>query len=311
LLGEHNLQSLREKLESYEKIFVTGVSGWLGRETVHLLNKTVQKDFRQRVTLFASERKSLEIRGEEFQVLPLRDIEVQGKANLIIHFAYLNQGKAHEHGLDDFIAYNREITETISKYLTKYPGTALLMASSGAAVSYRRDINSRNPMEVYASLKSESEEIFLKHGSLSEAVIMRIWNVTGSIPPRENIYAIQDFLNQAQVTGFINITGHPESKRSFIDIQEMMFLYIMELEQKVKKVLDSGGFTTSLQNLAEIVLSECSKPPENIKIHPSNQEPSIYISKSFTLNDTANKYKLDLASLSQQVRNLMAVSPSN
>lgn len=307
MLTENNLRSLHEKLEGYERIFVTGVSGWLGRETGYLLKKTLQEKFSKRVVLFASERKNLSIQGEIFQVFPLREIEIHGKASLIIHFAYLNQEKALEFGLADFITSNREITKVISKYLTKFPGTALIAASSGAAISYRNDVSSRDSMEVYAGLKAETEKIFLDHADLFEAVIMRIWSVTGSNPPQENIYVIQDFINQAHATGFINIKGNPESKRSFIDIQEMMFLYIMALELRKKKLLDSGGFTTSLMNLAAVVLSQFSQPIEHIETQGIYSEPSIYVSGSFTLNESAKTYGLDLANLNQQVRNIIGL----
>lgn len=306
MITSHNLELLREKLDNFDKIFLTGATGWIGKETLNLLVRTLGKDFENRVVLFASEKKFCSIGSNTFEVFPLRDIEKHGQADLIIHLAYLKRELSIKHGLSKFIIINREITQTLVDYLMKYPGAVVLLGSSGAVANYMRDVTSENSMEVYSGLKFETENLFQSLDTISALVVMRIWSVTGFDPPRDIVYVIQDFIHQAQTTGYVRVLGNPHSTRAFIDIQEMMFLYIMEIELKQFKVLDSGGFTSTLKQLAELVLQELDKPVTNLVLEAKESEPSIYVPETFPLNNRATQLGLKMSILSEQIGHLVA-----
>lgn len=305
MITSHNLELLREKLDNFDKIFLTGATGWIGKETLNLLVRTLGKDFENRVVLFASEKKFCSIGSNTFEVFPLRDIEKHGQADLIIHLAYLKRELSVKLGLSKFIIINREITQTLVDYLMKYPGAVVLLGSSGAVANYKQDVTCDNSMEVYSGLKIETEKIFQSLKSISALVVMRIWSVTGFNPPEGIVYVIQDFIHQAQTTGFVKISGSPNSMRSFIDIQEMMFLYIMEIESRQFKVLDSGGFASTLKQLAELVLQKFDKPLSNLTYETEESNPSIYIPKTFPLNNRATQLGLKMSNLSEQIDNLV------
>jgi nucleoside-diphosphate-sugar epimerase len=294
---------LRENLLQYKQIVITGATGWLGNETSELIAETLGQEFSRRVVLVGSSPKIVQSATYTFQVIGWEEFKSVRSIDLLIHFAYLNQDRAELLGLPSFIQTNRSITTDINYVLSTSPGCHVLAASSGAAGYYRGNVDSTKSMEVYASLKLESEESFLQNSNIGSLLNMRIWNVTGSGLQIDSGYAVANFVKQALNSKHIELTGNSASTRTYVDVKEMMFTFLLSLEGKRKITMDSGGYQTSLLGLASTVLSEFGLPSSAITLSGESKSASHYNPNPELFNQSASDLQLRLSSIDTQIAN--------
>lgn len=307
LISNHNFDLLRERLLAYKRIVITGATGWLGSETAELIAETLGEDFKRHVTLVSSTPKIKLVAKYTFETIGWDKFRTFESIDLLIHFAYLNQDRAESIGLPNFIHTNRSITADVNHVLSASPGCDVLAASSGAAGYFRDDINSTNPMEVYASLKLESEACFLQNTNAGSVLNMRIWNVTGSGLDLDSDYAIANFFKQALDSQNIVLTGNSRSTRTYVDVKEMMFIFLLSLEKNKRDVMDSGGFQTSFLDLASKVLDQLGYPRSSISFNGESKPTSHYNPNPATFNQLASDLKLGLSHVDLQVENLSKI----
>ena len=58
----------------YGRILVTGATGWVGRETISLLQNTLGEEFNRRVTLVGSRDSTIVVNGQTLHVRRLFDV---------------------------------------------------------------------------------------------------------------------------------------------------------------------------------------------------------------------------------------------
>jgi nucleoside-diphosphate-sugar epimerase len=307
LISKRNLDLLRESLMQYTQIVITGATGWLGTETAELVADTLGDEFSRRVVLVGSSPKVKQSSTYNFQVIGWEEFKSIRSIDLLIHFAYLNQDRAELMGLPKFIQTNRSITSDINYVLSNSPGCNVLAASSGAVGYYRGNVDSIKSMEVYASLKLESEESFLQNSNIRSLLNMRIWNVTGSSLEIDSGYAVANFFKQALISKHIELTGNSASTRTYVDVKEMMFIFLLGLENKRKITMDSGGYQTNLLDLASTVLSELGLPSTAISLRGEFKSASHYNPDSELFNKLASDLQLRLSSIDTQVANFAKI----
>ena len=289
---------------------ITGATGWLGSETAELIAETLGNDFRTRVTLVSSTPKLKHVHNYAFQTIGWEEFKRLRSIDLLIHFAYLNQDRAEFIGLPQFIQTNRSITADVNKILSASPGCDVLAASSGAASHYRPNIDSTNSMEVYASLKVESEQCFLENSNLESILNMRIWNVTGSGLEIDSSYAVANFFRQALNSNHINLTGNGASTRTYIDVKEMMLAFLLSVEKNQRITIDAGGYRISLLDLASKVLAELGLPTTSITLNGEFSPISHYNPNPEFFNQMASDLQLRLSSVDLQIANLSRIFAS-
>jgi nucleoside-diphosphate-sugar epimerase len=307
LISKQNLDLLREKLTPYRQIVITGASGWLGGETIELLFDLFEEEFEERVTIVSNIPRDLRIQNKVLTSIGWDEFKSLRSIDLLIHFAYLNQDKAKMLGLSEFIDLNRTITSDVSIFLSCNPGCDLLFASSGAAKFYPANIDSSNPMEVYAGLKTESEHVYLQNKDLASVLNMRIWNVSGSRLNISSPYALSNFFRQALETGRIELVGNAQSSRTYVDIKEMMMVYLLSLEKGQKITMDSGGFKVTFLGLASKILKELHLDQTLLILNGEHESESHYNPDISNFNKKAFEFKLELSNISSQINHLTKV----
>lgn len=307
MISNHNLYRLRESLLQYDRIVITGATGWLGRETAELLARTLGDEFSRRIVLVSSTPKITQIEDYSIKCIGWEDFKTLKSIDLLIHFAYLNQDRADLIGFPEFIETNRLITSDVMRVLNVSPGCDVLAASSGAAGFYSGNVDSVNSMEVYASLKLESERHFLQNPNIGSIVNMRIWNVTGSGLDINSNYAIANFFKQALNSNRIELTGNGNSTRTYIDVKEMMFTFLQSLDKSARTTTDSGGYQVSLLNLASKVLYALGLPGTSISLNGESKQASHYNPNSQLFNQMAREFKLNISNIDSQIANLTKI----
>lgn len=300
-----DLDALKNYLEKYPKICITGATGWLGQEIAALLYCTLGQDFADRILLVASQESTIEFRGNKFRVIAWRDFLKKPKFDLLIHLAYLNQHHAYSLGFDQYVEINRRITSDILMAMSEASCKRVLLASSGAADFYQNDLLSTDPMKIYAALKSETERLFLEADTYEILTIMRIWNVTGECLKPSGQYAFASFISQALSKGRIELLGNPDSRRTYIDANELFYIYLLGGDIFHRIPIDSGGWNTTFKDLALEILSVCNLKQDNLDFVENFSISSNYSPDIFRFQQIQEKIGIVPSGIREQVINVV------
>ena len=295
------------KINSLNKIVVFGASGWLGRECISLLSSSLQKDFFSKVILIGSSDKSIQVNQQNYNIISIDNLEPQTKVDLVIDLAFITQEKLEQLGEKQYIQLNQELRKKIYDFIYESKPKYVYFASSGAADIDFISVTKSNSKRVYGELKLASETELKKISQELDfnLLVNRIWSVTGLQMQDYSKYAIGNFISQALSTNEIKIKSSDQVLRSYIDAEDLFKVCFHELFLNKFTLLNSGGFQTTLFDLASLVLkvlgSSTAQNPNSTEKEPGDD----YVSKDFKLNDLALKQGLNLQSLKDQIRNTL------
>jgi nucleoside-diphosphate-sugar epimerase len=295
------------KINSLNKIVVFGASGWLGRECIRLLSSTLQKDFSSKVILVGSGNKSVKVNDQNYEITSINDLGHETNVDLVVDLAFITQEKLEQLGETQYIHLNQELRKKIYDFIYESKPKYVYFSSSGAADIDFMSVTKSKSKKVYGELKLASETELKKISQELDfnLLINRIWSVTGLQMQDYSKYAIGNFISQALSTNEIEINSSDQVLRSYIDAEDLFQVCFNELFLNKSSLLNSGGFQTTLFDLASLVLKVLGS--SNIQIPNSiEKEPGDdYFSKDFKLNELALKQGLELQSLEDQIRNTL------
>ena len=296
---------LREESIPFNRILITGASGWVGRETIGLLQDLFGDEFSHRVTLAGSRNSIVSVNGVTRHVRRLFEINPEEHFDAVIHLAFLTQEKANIMGAEEFMRRNRELSEFVYKLCQSSHVGHLIVASSGAADPIVLEAFKDPAKRIYGELKRESEELFselLRHDR-AKVEICRIWSISGSHFLTPTKYALGNFIEQAKSTGNIHLANPALVRRAYIDAGEMMGVLLLDLLKGSGQLISSGGFDTSLQELARLVLDEFNPRGQVIVPTQSDEhQDDIYAPDVEPFNALAKSFGVELSNLEEQIR---------
>lgn len=289
----------------YGRILITGATGWVGRETIALLQHSLGDEFEHRVTLAGSRDSKIVVNGLTHHVRKLFDINPDEHFDTVIHLAFLTQEKANILGAEDFARLNREISDYVYKLSSQSHVGQVLVASSGAADPKVLSAFKDPAKRIYGELKRESEELFaeLRNHRHAKVEICRIWSISGSHFLTPTKYALGNFIEQAKSTGNIHVANSAVVRRAYIDAGEMVGVLLLDLLKGGGQLISSGGFETSLQDLARLVLDEINPGGEVfVQEQTHDHEEDVYTPNVMPFNALASNFGVALSDLSEQIR---------
>ena len=151
------------------KIYVTGATGWIGKTFLHELQSIIPaKDFNEKVVAFGYKAKLLNSTNypkHKRIIIPvhplseLKDHLVTGKI-LLFHSAFLTKDRIPSYGINAFIETNRQITDTVLKFLRRCEYSREVNMSSGAAsiAEKKGDLTLTEKSDPYGFLKLSEEK---------------------------------------------------------------------------------------------------------------------------------------------------------
>ncbi len=288
-----------------KRIVVFGASGWLGRECINLLSNILGNTFSVKVILIGSSNKSIQVNQQNYEITSINDLDHQTNVDLVIDLAFITQEKLEQLGATKYIELNLELRKKIYNFIYESKPKYVYYSSSGAADIDFMSVTKSNSKKVYGELKlaSETELKKIAQDLNCNLLINRIWSVTGLQMQDHSKYAISNFISQALSTNEIKITSSDQVLRSYIDTEDLFQVCFNDLLLNKSSLLNSGGFQTTLFDLASLVLkvlgSSTTQIPNSIEKEPGDD----YVSKDFKLNDLALRQGLKLKSLEDQIRN--------
>ncbi len=302
-----NITKNHKLISDLNRIVVFGASGWLGRECINLLSNISGNNFSAKVILIGSSNKSIEVNQQNFEITSINDLDHQTNVDLVIDLAFITQEKLKQLGETKYIKLNQELRKKITNFIYESKPKYVYFSSSGAADKDFMSVTKSNSKKVYGELKLASETELKKIAQDLDCnlLINRIWSVTGSQMQDHSKYAIGNFISQALSTNEIKITSSDQVLRSYIDAEDLFQICLNELFLYKYTLLNSGGYKTTLFDLASLVLkvlgSSTAQIPNSIEKEPGDD----YVSKDFKLNDLALKQGVKLQSLENQIRNTL------
>jgi UDP-glucuronate decarboxylase len=274
------------------RILITGAGGWLGRETLCLLQREVGSLKELDLTLTGSAERSLDVHGESVQIVKTDKALTDGAFDLILHFAFITQEKAHSMGENAYARANIELNESALKIAQSSPDARQLVLSSGAAKLHLEKQLDSPSKSLYAKLKLDLEE----KTQDARTLILRLWNTSGHHLGINPNYAISEFIYSAKRNQSIDIRNN--LRRSYVRSQDVIRASIQFISEGGSGIVNSGGIITDLNDLATQV----------VRIHNSESRISLdanlkhsgldYLSP---VSEIPEKYWVQESDLEQQI----------
>ena len=286
------------------RIVVTGATGWLGRETLDILEQTPGKSINSELILYASRQN--EIKNSRFtkSVMPLEDLVDQNLVNVdgVIHLAFLTRDKSRIIKHEDYLVSNLAITSTVATFIRNVKPKWVATVSSGAIFDQNQELELDLFNNPYGFTK-HIEENLLKEVCTqvgANLVIGRLWGAMGARMPLNPNYAVSDFVQAALTKSEILINSAHRVQRRYVNANNFMDLLLRIAISGRTCEFDSGGHVVELGELAQLIAKKLS----NIQItRPdlSHENEDSYFSRSNEYEALCKEFGIEPSSLEQMV----------
>ena len=285
--GIEPLKSLQDA-----RILITGASGWIGRETLCLLQRETGSLNELNLTLTGSYERSLDIHGESVQIVRKDQAFKDEAFDLILHLAFITQEKARSMGENAYAQANIELNESALKIAQSNPDARQLVLSSGAAKLYLDKQVESQSKSLYAKLKLDLEEKTRDARTLT----LRLWNTSGHHLGVNSNYAISEFIYSAKKNQSISIRNN--LRRSYVYSQDVIRASIQFLGEGGSGIVNSGGIVTDLSDLATQVV-RINNSESKISLDENLKQSDLdYLSP---VSEIPEKYWVQELDLEQQI----------
>jgi nucleoside-diphosphate-sugar epimerase len=286
----HRLEDLRGS-----RILITGASGWLGLESLCLLNQQFPSLQNLQLTLVGNNRKSIRLHNIDLEITPLQGVPLDNTYDLILHFAFATQDKARTLGASKYVDMNMQLNEWISSVNFFNPDAKKLILSSGAVSKFAGKGDEHTSMGLYSSLKKDLESRFMDERSL----ILRLWNTSGHHMGADSKYALGEFVKKVLAGEKINVGKN--LNRTYVASSSVLQSSIFYLLNGGSGVVNSGGILTNLFDLAKLTSKVLNSSSECVLEHSGNFPDLDYISPK---SEIPQEFWLGSLSLEDQILNV-------
>lgn len=286
------------------RIVITGATGWLGRQTLDILEQTTGDLFGSDLFLYSS--KQIEIKNSTVTkiVRPLRELVDESPTNIdgVIHLAFLTRDKSRAIKHEEYLANNLAITSTVASFIRNARPKWVVSVSSGAIYDRNQELELDEFKNPYGFTK-HIEENFLKEVCTqvgANLVIGRLWGAMGSRMPLNDNYAVSDFIQSALTRSEILIKSAHRVQRRYVNASDFMDLVLRIALSGRTCEFDSGGTLVEIGELAQMIAGELS----NIEVIRPNLSPDtedLYFSRSNEYEALCSEFGIEPSSLEQLV----------
>jgi nucleoside-diphosphate-sugar epimerase len=236
-----------------DRVLVTGGSGWFGRSALSLLWHAHGPDWvRSNVLATASSSRRIDLL--DAGTVPVRFAPLDAVADfapsLVINCAFLTRDKVALLGARTYRMRAEALTNDLLSVMGLPSVRRVITFSSGAAVpstGFPADI-SANP---YGVLKAREERLVREQALAlrKDAVVARVWAVSGRHIQRPEAYAISDFVLQALRVGCIEVHAATPVIRAYALVDDVIALAVAEVTAG-SSLFDSNGVPVEVGDLA-------------------------------------------------------------
>jgi len=228
-------------------VIVTGAGGWLGQAALEMLDAALGDAFAGQVTAYGATARIARLRsGRGIAIHALADITKLSLQNaLVFHFAFLTREHA---GASDYISANRQISQSVQKFLKRNGAVGIFNPSSGAV--YAGTEITENP---YGALKREDEEIFADLATKLgfPACVMRVFNLAGPFINKLDSYALATIISDLLASRPVTLRAAHPVWRGYAHVADVINIGLGSLLNLAPPgVFDSAGEPIEIGDLA-------------------------------------------------------------
>lgn len=289
------------------KFAISGGTGWLGRELIHMLIEEQMINNLSEVCVFSSKMVDLDFQEcGKIQTRPFleNDFREIDDVDCFVHLAFLTRDLIAKYTLPNFIHINEKLTNQALTFIEVVRPHSVANVSSGAVISRtKKDLENDIRGNPYGFLKLEEErklaEICTRFAI--RLSIGRLWGATGKRMPLNRAYAVSDFIYQAISAHEIVVRSDYLVWRRYCDAAEFMHILLLAAENFKYTLFDSGGPKVEIGNLAELIANHVGKEVRVSRNLKRNDFVDDYFPLSSKYEELASSANKSLSGLSSQV----------
>jgi len=282
-----------------KKIVITGASGWLGKETISVLNNT---DYDLR--LFASEKKSINLLDNgNIEANSLDSIDLTESCEGFIHLAHLTREKVSKLGQQNFIYENLLLTSKAAQIIQSTKPKWVILVSSGAIFDPSNNKIDPNIVINPYGFGKRVEELIVRNAceiAGANLVIGRLWGASGKLMVPNNAYALSDFIESAITHKEIKINSPYDVFRKYVNAGQFMEVLVKSAQNGRNLTINSGGFLAEIGEIAKLVAASINET-KIIRPKYDGSQANIYYPKDEDFNALATEMGVNLLSINDQI----------
>lgn len=233
------------------KVLISGATGWLGREILNIFSET---NFEKvHINLISSKNEDVVVKENKLEVKSFENYKSFESVNNYFDFAFLGRNKLDKIGPEKFKEINMEIISNSTNLIKRICPKTVVLSSSGAIYNIKK---STEAGVLYSDLKKIQEDLIVEacDASGSNLIISRIFNLSGRGIPRENNFALVDFMIKSMENLDLIINSNYSVIRRYSDITQLLKLLVAMADSGQNCVFDSGGAKIELRALADKII---------------------------------------------------------
>ena len=233
------------------KVLISGATGWLGRELLNIFSETNFEKIQ--INLISSKNGYMAVKGNNLEVKSFKNYKGIESVNNYFDFAFLARNKLEKLGPDKFKEINMEIISNSTNLIKTICPKTVVLSSSGAIYNIKKSTKAGT---LYSDLKKIQEELIVNacDTSGSNLIISRIFNLSGRGIPRENNFALVDFMIKSIKDIDLIINSNYSVVRRYSDITQLLKLLVEMAGRGHNCIFDSGGVKIELRALADEII---------------------------------------------------------
>ena len=278
---------------------ITGSSGWIGSNALDYFRNSNNSKILDSIIFYTSDGRTI----EDLNTYSLDKIRTRNNLSSLFHTAFIRRDLMRKYKIDEYIKFNRSITNNIIASLKNNPGIPIISISSGAAANTEYDekglIN-----DPYGYLKKEEEIKLSKFSKDRMVLIFRVYAATGPFLKLPTNYAFGQFMNNIIDKNPIKIKANSKLFRSYVYIPDLIKLSFSILNKPLDNgfyLIDACTNTLELFDLAK-TFKKTFKDTSIIR-NKIYEKPNYYIGNEMKFLDLLKQYNLKPTPLKQQIQN--------
>ena len=274
----------------------------MGSETLCYFSQILDPLDQMNLVSLSSDGRTFEVHKNQIHSTAFSALKEIEDFDVIVHLAFLLPNNLIAADAPRYMELNSSITQRMDTIFKKNPNALKIVLSSGAVNLHPGNVKSEATL-LYAKSKLEMESILRD----DHTIILRLWSTTGHHLPLASNYAISDFINRAALNQEILIKNNV--KRSYIDFQDILGSALKYLIDSGRGIYNSGGEVTTVENLANLVISTLKSRSQVELVNNSEGASLDYVSPECEI---PKQYLTSHLSLESQVFNTVtALNLSN
>jgi UDP-glucuronate decarboxylase len=307
---EKNTQVVNSITSSDCIYIIIGASGWIGRATVEYLSEVLGSNSGERIKLFGSSARKYKTNNGI--TLEINDLKSNGfttqKPCLVFHYAFLTMDKVKDMTLEDYVANNIAIRNSVLSLLNKIPFIGLTVPSSGAIYDFLHNSKSRTAAaNIYGRLKYEDEYFFEGVSATRNTSFFcpRVFNISGPFINKPEVYALSSFILKAIANTNIEILSAHPVIRAYSPIQTLIELQLLcsGKEGSCERFDFASDEKIEIGDLAQIIAKKFNVSIIRNVNYSSEAQSDTYLGEVTRLKQLMGLYKMPTINLDRQISN--------